>query len=347
MTVRAPLYEPAPLDESIALSPEWLTVAFRQRRPEATVVDVEEVRRSQSSAIKVFVKLTFGDVRLAVDQFCIKAYFSRPEYAPVGAREVRFYEEIAPLAPIRVPTTYYTGVDSKTQHGIVIMDDLVAVGATPRKPGELADATQVTRSLDQLAGLHSRYWNDQLRHDPLMQPKYPSYSDSISDDELDELLAGPRGDGIPGHVRSARRLKSALRMYLRLDPERPSTFIHGDAHIGNMYLDADGTPGFIDWQNYEFGHWSLDVAYHIGAALDPEERRTAERELLRGYLARLRQGGVDLAEEEAWREYRSSMGYGYFLWAMTRRVEPAVTNEMNRRLGTAVADLDSFDILGV
>ena len=41
------------------------------------------------------------------------------------------------------------------------------------------------------------------------------------------------------------------------------------------------------------------------------------------------------------------MAYGYFLWAITQRVQPEIIVEFVTRLGTAVAAHESFETLGV
>jgi hypothetical protein len=42
-----------------------------------------------------------------------------------------------------------------------------------------------------------------------------------------------------------------------------------------------------------------------------------------------------------------SVVYGYYLWAITRRVEPAITNVFVNRLGNAVARHESYRLLGL
>ena len=130
--------------------------------------------------------------------------------------------------------------------------------------------------------------------------------------------------------------------------ERPACLVHGDAHAGNIYVDAQGRFGLVDWQILQKGEWAQDVAYHIAAVLSPEDRRSHERALLDHYRDRLKAlGGPDLHADEAWTRYRAAMVYGYFLWVITQKVEPAITLEFVRRLGLAVADLESYAVLGV
>ena len=60
--------------------------------------------------------------------------------------------------------------------------------------------------------------------------------------------------------------------------------IHGDPHLGNLFLDAAGQPSLLDWQLVQRGMWYVDVGYHIASTLTVEDRRASERELLRHYL---------------------------------------------------------------
>ena len=141
---------------------------------------------------------------------------------------------------------------------------------------------------------------------------------------------------------------TALRAVVGRYAGRPACLIHGDAHAGNLYTTAEGEPGVIDWQLVQRGHWALDVAYHIGSVLTVADRERNERDLLAHYLDRLRaHGGEPPGAEEAWEAYRLSMAYGYFLWAITQRVQPEIIVEFVTRLGTAVAHHGSFDALGV
>ena len=46
-------------------------------------------------------------------------------------------------------------------------------------------------------------------------------------------------------------------------------------------------------------------------------------------------------------QYRAAMVWGFYLWAITRRVEPPVIETFITRLGNAVARHESFALLGV
>jgi hypothetical protein len=344
----------APLDLDVLLSGGWLTAALQPVCPGVKVVGATITERLETIATKVRFHVEYDDpahaARALPADFCVKGYFGEEgqKFAGIGAKEARFYGELAPSLPVRRPPCYYAAIDAATGHGIVVMQDLVVAGATflgalsPYRPD------QVAATLAQLAALHASRWNDPaMLASEWLAPTFPGFANVMTDERLAELLGGPRGDGIPVEIRQPQRLKGALGALAARYADREQCLVHCDGHAGNLYEDADG-PGLIDWQVFQRAHWSLDVAYHIGAVLTPDERERTERDLLREYLERLRAAGIDPPPYElAWEDYRASLTYGYFMWSITQRVAPDITVEFNRRLGTAVATHGSLDLLGV
>ena len=165
--------------------------------------------------------------------------------------------------------------------------------------------------------------------------------------EISGNFEGPIGSRVPEEVRDARRLVEAARRLAQwLETAEPRCLLHGDAHVGNLYLDAAGRPCLVDWQLVQAGPWYLDVGYHIGCTLSPEERRRAESDLLAHYLDRLRFEGVDAPSwDDARRRVGLGLVYGFFLWAITLKVDPPITTAMLERLGSAVADHEAYDSL--
>ena len=105
-----------------------------------------------------------------------------------------------------------------------------------------------------------------------------------------------------------------------------------------------GAPGFLDWQLVQRGPWYLDVGYHIASALAVDDRRRAERDLVRHYLDQLTAAGVDAPSwDDAWLGVRRGIVHGFFLWGITLKVDPAITAELLTRLGNAAADHDAFE----
>jgi aminoglycoside phosphotransferase (APT) family kinase protein len=124
--------------------------------------------------------------------------------------------------------------------------------------------------------------------------------------------------------------------------------LHGDAHVGNVFLDSQLRPSLLDWQCVRRGHWSIDIGYHIASALETSDREKNERDLLVHYLEQLRANGVDAPRwDEAWDEYRKGIVFGLYMWAVTLLVDPEITTTLLQRLGAAAAMHDSFGAVGV
>jgi aminoglycoside phosphotransferase (APT) family kinase protein len=137
----------------------------------------------------------------------------------------------------------------------------------------------------------------------------------------------------------------------RLWHSGPQTYVHGDPHIGNVFLDG-GRVGFFDWGLSRVSTPMRDVSYFLTMAVDPEERRRSERELLRLYLDCLHaSGGPEFGFDEAWSAHRVQAGYtvvATFLGFM-----PSYATADGRGLGAALrhrselalGDLDAVDAI--
>ena len=339
--------EPAPTELGTVLDPAWLSRALG-----VEVRSSVEVERLETLASKVRFGVTYAADSVGLPEaLCVKGYFSESgrQWASLGAREARFYAELAPTLSVEVPRCLYTGIDPASGHGLVIMEDLVTAGATFLTALSPYGPDEVAATLDQLATLHAHHWGSAaLAAESWLAPSFVGYANALSDEEHEALLAGKRGAPIPPEVRRSSRLKGALGALAARYDGAPRALIHADAHAGNLYRPEGGGAGLVDWQIYQFSHWSIDVAYHIGAVLDPVDRAASERDLVTHYLERLAARGVEAPGlDEAWSDYRASLAYGYFMWSITRKVVEDVTLEFNRRLGLAVADHGSLDLLGV
>ena len=95
----------------------------------------------------------------------------------------------------------------------------------------------------------------------------------------------------------------------RLWHEGPHTVIHGDTHIGNLFLD-EGRVGFLDWGIINVNTPMRDISYLLTMAMSIDDRRAHERDLLRFYLDLRRAAGVtEITFDEAWRAHRIHAAY--------------------------------------
>jgi len=342
---------PAPNSLEVVLSAEWLSTALSTAFPGTVVASTTLTEQLDSVATKARFDVVYEerpDHRLPL-ALCVKGYFSSRgrERREMGLREARFYDEFASVIGTRSPRCFYSAIDPSTQSNLIIMEDLVAQGATFLTPLSPYSTEQTAATLDQIALLNASRWDDPATSSvPWLSSNIGRLATFLEVDHLQRLLDGERGEALPANMRDAAQLKRSVGA-LALRPEvAPRCVIHGDIHAGNLYLDAEGEPGLVDWQVIQWSTWALDVAVHIASVLDIETRRHNERELIEHYLASLEAHGVEVPSfEEAWHDYRLCLPYAYCMWAVATTPPAEVTNEFVTRLGTAVADHGSYQLL--
>ncbi len=334
---------PATLER--ALDPQWLSQALGVK-----VASAQQVELIKTVATKVRFTATFADSG-ETQAFCLKGLLDVDEMTARGGStcvlEGDFYSKVAPTVNVRVPECVVAVVDREGQQGVIIMRDLIAAGAKFCSALDPFTADDAAQSLEQLAQLHQG--SDFLKGAPWIRPRAVELAQMtyITPEMLQEMMDGPRGHGLPALVRDASRLIAGMRALADRDTARPQFLVHGDSHAGNIFRTSQGA-GLIDWQLLQTGGWALDVAYHLCAVLPTELAEREERHLLGAYLDMMRASGRTMPDdEEAWRQYRECVIYGYYLWAITRRVDPPIIVQFNQRLGAAVARHGSYGLLGV
>ncbi|MBL7501159.1 phosphotransferase [Frankia sp. CNm7] len=338
-----------PRDAEELLSPEWLTAALRTRFPDITVTAVHPgpVVSRLSTNIRFRVEYT-GDVPEDFTPYlCAKGYFGEVGWLArrAGEHEVVFYRDLAARAGVRTLRGVYADIDPETHANVIITEDVIAQGGTFLDGIEDYTPDQAAESLEQLAVMHAAMWQDPaIAADDSLASRLDTHLMARGLKEISKNFDSELGAVVPEQARDAQRLVDAYRaLATAAKTAAPWTLLHGDTHLGNVFLDGAGRPSFTDWQLAQRGPWYLDVGYHIAATISVADRRRTERDLLRHYLDRLRAGGVDApAFDQAWLDIRQGMVHGFFLWGITLLVKPATIAARLERLGTAVADHDAF-----
>lgn len=340
-------FDPAPKRLDEVVRPEWLSQMLAARWPGARVVAVSTVETLITMATKVRLKLEIEGNDTAPTELCIKGVLTETGAHPSASiTETLFYREAAATAGVRVPGCVHASLNAAGDNGVIVMNDMVAAGGRFCSALEPFTPDAARDGLEELAKLHVWGAAGTAFHETAWTPRFLDMITTrpiVPLDVLQEMLDGERGVPLPPPIRSAARLQRGLEALAAQGRARPGCLVHGDAHAGNVYRDARGRLGIVDWQVLQKGEWAQDVAYHLAAVLTPEDRRAHERALLDHYRERLRAlGGPVLEAEEAWTRYRAAMIYGYYMWAITRKVDPPIIHAFVRRLGLAVSDLDSF-----
>jgi Phosphotransferase enzyme family len=336
---------PTKLEE--VLDADWLSGSLDDISDEDRIVRVEAVDSSKTLAEKVRFRVTVEDVdgQQRIQSYCVKGHLDGSPGNTLRS-EALFYSELAPLVDVRTPRSHYAAVDDAAGQAMIIMDDVIDTGGrflSAHSPYSL-DTTR--DSLAQLARLHASTWGG-ARTAGLdwLSPRVGSMADLFPTDLLRTLLNDGRGPEIAPELRDPKNLVEALH---RTADHEITCVIHGDTHSGNVYLDRQGRPSWLDWQIVQHGNWATDISYHLATVLDIETRRAHERDLVRHYLRELESNGINgPGWDEAWELYTLSFSYGYFLWVITQISSRAVVLIHIPRLAAALTDHDTFRRLGV
>ena len=345
------------------LDKNWLSEALAMRFPGVEVVAVHEgpvVSRLSTNA-RFSIECHGGVPAGLSAHLCAKGYFAESQrpLAWLGEPEARFYATIAEETGVRTLRSVYADVHPTTRHGVIITEDVIASGGVFLDALTPYSVDQTAESLEQFALLHARTWHTAERHAswlrPPLMPGLPNDSGASRSsamrgvDDVRRNFEGDVGVDVADELRGEpQRVIDAMAALATRPRPDGRVVIHGDAHVGNLFLDGEGRPALVDWQVIQHNHWSIDVAYHIASALETDDRRHSERDLLAHYLDHLRVNGAEAPDPaQAWDDYRAALAYGVFMWGVTLLVDPKIIRRLLQRLTAAAAEHDAFGRLGV
>lgn len=352
-----------PLPVSVdSVDARWLTAALSRRYPGVEVVEsrVQDVMLGTSTKIRVALQYNAtGREKNLPPTLIVKGGFQEhsPLFGFMYRCEMQCYRDLLPIMDLNAPHCFFTGEDPASHQSIVIMEDLAARGVTFLRAQTPLDYQQEARFLDSLARLHAQWWHrPELRQDGQLAWVMTPFDDAsreyqnryLRPDVWEAYMAKPRGAATPRSLHDRERMQAALDRLREFHDSTPLTIAHGDTHLGNLYVERDGTPGFLDMQ-VRRSPWYQDVAYHMTAALDVIDRRKWEQALLSFYLGRLAAYGVadPPGFDEAWECYRRELVYGLFIFLINEtRFQTEVTNTACAvRFAMAAIDHRTFDLL--
>jgi len=339
---------------------EWLSQALSGRYPGTRVESLDVTDILWGTGTKMMATAGYNDAGRThglPERLCIKAGLAehRALVKFCYQTEARFFAELAPRLSLGLPHVLFAG--SNGDQGMVVMEDLRAAGAHTCRVQDPLTREQAAAFLNDLAALHARWWDSPaladegelgwlMRHDPLPDEAWGDFGrGQLRPETWAHYMSLPRALAVPAACRNRETIHAAMQALRRFGEEGPRCVVHGDAHLGNMYITREGRPGFLDWQTARRGHWAHDVTYFYVSALDPLDRRAWEKELIAGYLAMLARHGVadPPSETEAWQAIRAHIVYGLFYWMVNPVEWQAEENNAATapRFAWAAVDLDA------
>ena len=273
----------------------------------------------------------------------------------LASSEVRFYREIAPSVPIRIPHAWHAEHRAATGAFVLILEDLAARGARFTDVSDRADLDTARRVVTTLGRLHAAFWQCPRFETDLAWLRAPGPRPGLRIERfLCRSLAG-RGvsrfaDAIPERIRdSTKRIVEARDRLEQAWAEGPMTLLHGDSHIGNMFFIGE-TVGLLDWQVTQRGQGMRDVSYFLVNSVPTEIRREHERELIELWRSVLDDAGVRAPSfDDAWRQHRLHAAYTWIGTSVTAAAPQLQPEPIARagivRASRALLDLDSLGAL--
>ena len=272
----------------------------------------------------------------------------------MGVAEARLYAAVGDELPVRIPRVWHASFDESDSSFIMVLEDLEASGSRFLS-AEDDDVLDIATSLmDELALLHATYWQRDL---PWLRG--PS---GFRNNEQGAKVAGQAAEIMRSAVdQFADDMPPAFRelaeLYITryadinaLYREGERTLVHGDDHIGNLFLDGEGRTGFYDWAIASMLPGMRDVAYFLCNSLPTDVRRKEGEALLDRYLSGLAERGVSLDRSTALDQYRL---FSVYSWtgcattaAMGSRWQPIeIGYRAMVRTTDAIDDLDAVGLL--
>jgi hypothetical protein len=349
---------------------EWLTAVLCSGVPGARALSVGAGARSAGTTTRAALEITYNEAGTAAElptRLFVKCTSTIGQRLMLGLGglidgEPGFYAQVRPALEIEAPIGYFAAVDPRSWRSIVLTEDVVSTrGARFWQPSSATSPEQMQDLLTTTAAWHGSLW-ESGRLAGWRWLKTPADQMQVIDSLIalaDRTRVGLKRARavIPSALRGrADDLYDGMRRSMDILSREPRTYLHGDLHIANTYSTRDGRMGIADWQVGLGGSWAHDYAYLVATALEIEDRRRLEHDLLDFYLERLAAVGCDPpSRERAWTAYRQATLYPFFAWIYTigrSRLQPSfqpdvVSLAMIERIGAAIDDLDSLGAVGL
>jgi len=358
---------PGTLDD---VTPEWLTAALSQKYSEIKVtsskVDGFMGFKQNKSRIHLKYNKAGKDAGLPASMI-IKGSF--PGYEAKdnivdfsNLAEAVSYRDIFSKLELNYPYTYYIGTETKKNVlSVMLLEDLAGRGARYFSVLDSLNYGQVMAFVDAMARFHAQTWQSpEFASGGEWGPEsfsgkntshlYTEYFGKlIQAKEWDDNVISPRGAALPRNLRDRDHMQAAWDRLLEVLQSCPQVIVHGDEHLGNLFMEQNGTPGFLD-PFARPDRWVLGYTYMTITGMDIIDRRNWEEPLLAHYLDTLTKYGAPAPSfEEAWYAYRCATIYPLLVWINNSgKWQPEYINTANSvRAGMAVLDHDAFALLGI
>lgn len=232
------------------------------------------------------------------------------------AREVGFYRDLQRLTGVPTPRVLYLDFDDETADFALLMNDVQPARTGDQLVGcDLADARL---ALDAIVGLHASTWGqDGLLSGfawlPVPSPELIAARDAMYQEFFQGFCATYASRLSAEDIEIGRWIGRNLTL-LTAGHTLARCAVHNDFRLDNLlFATGDGPAAVtvVDWQTLGVGYGPVDLAYFVGAGVQPAPTVDDERDLVDHYCRRLAERGVTVDAEQAWASYRLGTASGY------------------------------------
>jgi len=271
-------------------------------------------------------------------------------------KECFFYKQIVEwMGKIPVPHCYLAQQSNDKEQAIFLLEDLSDTHTQTKWPVP-PSLEHCEMAIDCLASFHAFWWNNPRLETVLLEKvrkgnywigrlnqaieKLPDFLDFIGDrlstkqkGICKKVLASPYHHWMPDSTRNGK------------------TFLHGDIHFWNFLFPNDPSKNEIrifDWNSWDIGKGTNDMAYMIGLHWYPDLRQRREGHLLKRYHNNLLEQGVsNYSWDDCWLDYRESCIMNLFIpiWQWQYGISPIVWWSHLERSFLTFDDLGLMELL--
>ena len=338
-----------------AVSAEWLNGILGDCESLVEQVTWGPIGTGQvGDSVRFFLTHADGSSSTLAAKFPAEDEKSRATASMLGlyAKEVQFYQHIAPSLSARMPRTHHAQMDETGTQYILLFEDL-----GPARIGNQLDGCTIEdarEAIKQAAAVHGGTWekNEIIDADWLRTPEpvvqqinalYPQAQSTFRERYADTLE--------PEFMQLCQALAGLPDLgAARLSP--PQCVVHGDFRLDNLLFDVKGGAeaiAVLDWQTVVAGRAMTDIGYFMGTGIGDTLRGAHEDELLDLYCREMDAHGVNLTRNDIWREYRIGALHGLFTAvfsaAFVERTERGDANFLSMARGACALALE-HDSLG-
>lgn len=308
------------LDE---VTPQLLTLIFKEHgilsTQQVTTIRLLEAAETKEGERGSFL-VHYDDVRAlknAPRRIFMKINKPNAEW---GAKEVRFYQDIAPqmfkrYRPQDFPVIpcHVAEYEPESGYSFVILDD-ISEHFKPARNGQPLSQFHYEKVMEGLGHLHAYWWNNahltehaELPTAEALDKQLEAYQASYAAFKAHMLDLGRLGVG-QQQVLETVVSKWPHNFRERLLTGKDVTLIHRDTHPNN-FMYAPREVKIVDWQSWRLGMGTTDLAYFIACFAPDNIRKFQEKRLVQRYYDTLLRLGVkNYTWDACWDDYRASIG---------------------------------------